>query len=592
MPPAPETLSNSCSGNRLSQTRLITWVDGVILCGFVLFSLGSFLARWKGINPFVFLGSDAGIVSSFVAAYEHPDLFQGDALLGNFGNFRYYLAIHPLLIYTISKLTGDYGSAYIFLLLFTPLIQASGFYLLGRVLFESRYWALLLSIITICPIALPIREFWGIYDDPLPRSLFHACLPYLLAAAFYFRRNYKMWPWLMAAAGLLFYVHPVSTTPWGFAVWVGMCAFLPNEWGLIKKLSYMFAMGTIFIAVVSPWAANFLHVHDQAGCVGIQYYQVVDIIGDRVGKELLSVGLAIQMWGQEFFSWPMCFYTAWALCAVAVASYLRPNVRTDFLLVAAWGFGILFVTVGVTFTEETICGLYGLPRFQMDSIRGIKYFVPLILLFSLWPLAEVAKKNHLGSLRQACIMFAGAVLVAAWAYQNPPVLFCEAARSWAQGRLMPPISGNEQAIIEAMDAVRKNTPPGSKILPVVLPLETRYSALRPVVYAYKDGGIFADTNYSALLKWAQIKKELEEIAEQKMGPSRKLEILVALASRLGAQYLITDFPIDSALASSVGGKVVWSNNLFALLQCPQATGLTNRNVLNTATSARVTCPSL
>ena len=50
-----------------------------------------------------------------------------------------------------------------------------------------------------------------------------------------------------------------------------------------------------------------------------------------------------------------------------------------------------------------------------------------------------------------------------------------------------------------------------RILPVVLPLETRYAALRPVVYAYKDGGIFADTNYSALLEWNKTKQELEDI---------------------------------------------------------------------------------
>ncbi len=564
---ATDRFSKSCC-DRKARTIRLTWVDAAILLGFALFSLGSFLGRWKGITPFVFLGSDAGIVSSFVAAYEHPELFRGDALLCDFGNFRYYLAAHPLLIYTISKATGDYGSAYISLLLITPLLQASGFYVLGRVLFNSRYWALLLSIITLCPVALPIREFWGIYDDPLPRSLFHACIPYVLAGAFYFRHDHNIWPWLMAATGLLFYAHPVSSPHWAFGIWLGMCAFLPRDWGLTKKLLYMFALGLIYLAVALPWAANFLQVHDQAGVTGIQYSQVVSIIADRVGTELLSVSLALQMWGRELLSWPLWFFSSWALCAMAVVSFLHPETRKSFLLVTLWGLGILAVAVGITFAEEMTCRNWNLPRFQMDSIRGIKYLVPIFLLFSLWPLAEISNRLPTRSLRKAGLTLAGTLLVAIWVYQNPPTYFLNTMQSWAQFRLMPPVSGTETAIIQAVDAIREKTPPGARILPIVLPLETRYAALRSVVYAYKDGGIFADTNYRALLEWNKIKQELEQILEHEVDPSTKLRRLLELSGKLSGQYVVTDFRIDDSLASSLGAKVVWANELFTLLRCP------------------------
>ncbi len=174
-----DTLLTVDSGDTGSNSMRFTRVDGAILAAFALFTIGCFLGRWKGMYPFVFLGSDAGIVSSFVAAYEHPDLFKMDPLLGDFTNFRYYLALHPILIFALNKLTGDYGMAYICLLLLTVFLQCSGFYLLGIVLFRNRYWAFLLSVMALCPISLPIREFWGIFDDPLPRSLFHACLPYV-----------------------------------------------------------------------------------------------------------------------------------------------------------------------------------------------------------------------------------------------------------------------------------------------------------------------------------------------------------------------------------------------------------------------------
>ena len=123
-------------------------------------------------------------------------------------------------------------------------------------------------------------------------------------------------------------------------------------------------------------------------------------------------------------------------------------------------------------------------------------------------------------------------------------------------------------IIQAVEAIRDNTPRGARILPVALPLETRYAALRPVVYAYKDGGIFADTNYRALLEWDKIRQELEQITEQEKDASARLRRLLQLSGRLSSQYVVTDFRIDDALASSMGAKVVWKNESFTLLRCP------------------------
>jgi hypothetical protein len=548
-----------------SASKRFTWVDGAILALFALFAVGCFVGRWKGMNPFVYLGSDAGIVSSFVAAYQHPDLFRTDPLLGDFTNFRYYLAFHPILIYALNKITGDYGVAYTSLLLLTAFLQCAGFYLLGRVLFGSRYWAFLLSVMALCPIYLPIREFWGVFDDPLPRSLFHACLPYVLAAAIYYKDKRRVWPWLMVAVGLLFYTHPVSAPHWAFAIWLGIWPFLPKTWNWYRKIGYMFVLGLIFVATVLPWASNFLFVHGRAASVTVKYREVVEIIGERVGKELLDVGLALQMWWDKASSWPLWLYISWAICASVVVSFTRPERRKDIFLIAIWASGILFVAVGLTFIEQTICRLYDLKRLQMDSIRGIKYLVPLILVLSLWPLAEISRKMSSRSLNRTLVMLAGAILVGGWAWENPPMKFLDAARSWAAGSLMPPVSSTEKSGIEALNAVRRITPPGSKILPMVLPLEVRYCALRPVAYAYKDGGIFADTNLTELLEWERVRKEMESISNIKDNRA-KLERLLILTRELGADYVLTDFAVDTAVAASLKADVLWSNKSLALVQ--------------------------
>ncbi len=560
-----ETLSAGNSDDTGSASMRFTWMDGAILAAFVLFAVGYFLGRWKGMYPFVFLGSDAGIVSSFVAAYEHPALFRMDPLLSDFTNFRYYLALHPMLIFALNKVIGDYGMAYISLLPLTVFLQCSGFYLLGIVLFHNRYWAFLLSIMTLCAISLPIREFWGIFDDPLPRSLFHACLPYVLAAAIHWKNERRAWPWLMVAVGLLFYTHPVSAPHWALAIWLGIWVFLPETWSWYRKSAYMFALGLIFVATVIPWASNFLLVHDRPASEAVQYREVAGIIADRVGNELLDVGLALQMWWEKVSSWPLWFYFSWAIAASSVVLLIRPGRRKDIFLIAIWALGILLVAVGLTFIEEAICRIYDLKRLQMDSIRGIKYIVPLILVLCLWPLAEISRRMPPRGRNRALVMLIGAFLVGGWAWEHPPTIFLDAAKAWSHGSLVPAVSSTERAGIEAMNAVRRITPAGSKILPTVLDLEVRYCALRPIAYAYKDGGIFADTNLAALSEWDRVRREMELVSAIR-DDSTRLERLLALTRQLGADYLLVDFPVDAAVASSSGVEVVWSNGLLALVR--------------------------
>ncbi len=325
------------------------------------------------MTPFVFLSSDAGIVTSFVAALEQPGLFTNDVLLSNFTNFRYYLAFHPLLIYLLQKVTGDYGSAYISLLLALPFAEAAGFYLLGRLLFNDKYLAFLLSLMTLFPIALPVREFWGIYDDPLPRSLFHAYLPFLLAGFFYYRSNVRMLPVLMVALGIGFYTHPVSVPGWALGIWLSIWLFLPETWSLVKRAAYMLGLGLIFVATVAPWAANFLFVHDNAGNLGIKYEDVVEIISNRVGPELLSVRLALELWKDEVFSGPLALYFFAAIGLSAAVVYKYKDIRREFAVILVWIIGILFVALGLTCLEESICAARHVRRLQMDSVRGVKY---------------------------------------------------------------------------------------------------------------------------------------------------------------------------------------------------------------------------
>ena len=86
------------------------------------------------------------------------------------------------LIRWLNQYTADYGLAFSYLLLPQIFIQLLGFYLLGKVLFKSRLWAFLFTML----VAMPIEsvETWGITFNPVLRFSYQALIPYLLTLAY------------------------------------------------------------------------------------------------------------------------------------------------------------------------------------------------------------------------------------------------------------------------------------------------------------------------------------------------------------------------------------------------------------------------
>jgi hypothetical protein len=218
--------------------------------------------------------------------------------------------------------------------------------------------------------------------------------------------------------------------------------------------------------------------------------------------------------------------------------------------------------------------MFDLKRFQMDSVRGVKYLVPVAILMCVWSLAGISAQFERRSPKRNLIKLVGLIITIFWVYQNPPAGFIETGRAWARGRLTPQVSRTELDTIEAVKAVKKLTAPGSRILPIVLPLEIRYADMRPIVYAYKDGGIFADTNLGLLLEWDRIRKQVERIGST-TDPDSKIEMTLNLAKKLKADYALTDFHMDQDTILPFGVKLLWRNRSYALLSVDRDTGKRN-----------------
>lgn len=546
-------------------------VDGLIILGFALFSVVYFLGRWKGAYPFVFLGSDAANIASFAAAWDHPKLFLGDQVLGDPSNFRFYATIHIPIIRLISRATGDYGSAFLSLLVPHIFIQLVGFYIFGRVVFQSRYWAALLAIVTLVTIWLNLGDYWGIFIDAQPRFSFQALLPYLLAATFYWGQKPTSWPWLMAGMGSLMYVHPVSTPSWALAMWLGLWAFKPASYSFKKQLSYMLLAGAVFLAVTLPWIIHYLNNHDHG--VRANYSEIYGIMTNFFGKGYLDIPFAIKeflilMWQKGLL--PLAV-VSWFLVL-----WLRRNHRKSVLLVSLWLVGILIVAVAIPLAEQAIARAYKLIPVQIDLVRGLRYIVPILLLFCLWPLVEIAKKHK----HQRIVALTGVFLVAIWAYQPQPygwqTIIGDALNCWKQGSFVcMPIDYSET--LGTLEAIKQLTPPNSRILPLgeiaqQYSLAIRYYALRPVVYSFKDGGALGYANHDEFIKWYQ-KYQVVKLVEEEQEPEAKIKKIIELSRKLGAQYCLTNSTIQSVLnLYSEKIDLIYTNSQIVLLKLNPSKG--------------------
>ena len=186
----------------------------------------------------------------------HPEFFHRDPVLANPHNSHFYATIHLPLVQFIGSTVGSYGTAFLLLLPLSAGSSSPDSTVFGRTLLRSRTWALLLAIVTAVTIELPAGRSGAFGRTRSPRVTFQALLPFVLAAAWRWRAAPRAWPWVMVAAGLLTYVHPVSAPVWGLALWLGFWPFLPRGWSWRRRVVVVLLLGAVFLAVAGPFAAS------------------------------------------------------------------------------------------------------------------------------------------------------------------------------------------------------------------------------------------------------------------------------------------------------------------------------------------------
>jgi len=558
----------------LASPRSLKWpldfstADWLVNLIFIFLALIFQVAMSSKGFPTVILGGDAANIASFAAGRAFPQLFTTDAILGNLRNIGLYVTIHLPITISLEKILGNFGLAYSVLLFPHVFLQYLSYYLLGRVIFNHRYWAFLFTLAVSAPLALAGGELWGIVGDGMPRFTFQVLIPFVLILLLSAWRNRpERWPWVMIMAGLLAFVHPVSTPAWAFALWLGLWPCLPSLTGLKEKLLIMLKMGIILALALLPYASIYLYYH-QGGGGNSNYDLVYYILTNYFPYELIDIPAAVITLLKATSEFGLLWY---GLVGLAVTFLLFRSERSRLSQMLIWMAGISFVTIIFPFIEQTIERSLRIIPLQTELMRGMRYLVPFLFIFWFYPLAEITNRANQAKLSRIIIL-SGTLMTLFWLFLNPPLPFVKTPavfQCWATGQFICP---TETDYADALIHIRDQIPENAKFVVFLQNrwsgIEVRYIGLHPMAYAYKDRGQLAFTNLEALQTWFYYIRRENAIFSRSNSPTLdiKQQRIIDFARDAEANYLLTDFSFSKEVLEQFQITTAYRNKTFTILK--------------------------
>jgi hypothetical protein len=544
--------------------RRVKAVDLIFTSIFLLTAIFLFLARIQGSYPRVQLGGDSAHYSSFAARADHPELFQKDELMSEAGNLGIYATINIPITSLLAQWLGNYGLAFAFQIIPLIFLQLVGFYIFGQLLFKNRFWALVLTLALAAPIDLnAVGENWGLSLEPVSRYMFQSLLPFMLALVLLWRRRPSLWPFIMAVAGLLAFVHPVSIPAWGAALWLGFLVLLPASWSSRKRAGHMAFLAGVFLLAVLPYTLKYFNNHIQGHSAS--YDLIYHIITTEMSPYLLDIPAAL---GAVLAKLLQSGLLPAAILGLFVLSVFRKYLSTPIRLFLAWMLGIFLVSVLLTWAEHLVERYLNMVPLETEMVRGIRYFVPILVIFTVWAMAELSARWKPRAAAHATLAV-GILLLGTWSfnYHLPSGYINGAVACLKSGHLVCPIQSDENDLIQEITRI---TPPGSSIFTsfsntnkMAWSMDIRYLANRSLAYTWKDRGILTFTNAQAMEQWSYINDAINAIESGEFSNLERFSMYLDLAERQHADYLVIDFNPGAQVEDLY--KVVYKNNSFILI---------------------------
>jgi len=370
----------------------------------------------------------------------------------------------------------------------------------------------------------------------------------------------------MVIAGLLAFVHPVSTPAWAFALWLGFWAMLPQGSSLRQKLGQMFLLGLTLAVALLPYVAIYLSYH-QSGQGNQNYDLVYFVLTEYFPYNLLNIPAAVQTLLQNTAQTGLLWM---GLLGLGLTGWLFKAERGRLKILLTWAGGIGLITILLPWVETSVERSLRMIPLQTELMRGMRYLIPFLYVFGFYPLAELTRRLPAGKLSRG-VMALGLTLTGLILWQNPPAPLQSPAyvlECWAGGQFICPENTDYADVLRF---VREETPEGARFV-VFLSyrwsgIEVRYLGLRPMSYAFKDKGQLTFTNLEALEEWHYFLQRENIIYSPQLNPlvEQKRPLIVDFARDAHASYILTDFPFPPEVQEALGVQVLYQRGDYSIL---------------------------
>lgn len=549
----------------LAPRRLIEAPDVGIHCLFLLVSILAFLGRWEDGSG-VLTGDAAAYVAS-VAARLAPERFAGDLMLSDPALHAFNTTALTIYLGWARQLLGSFELALLILLIPVVFFQLAGFYRLGRCLGFARALATLFALSTLTFIRLVFPgEYWGLDTDPLARTLFQAAFPWLWVIILNGRFAQPARIGAMVASGLLVYLHPHSALGQAFAVWAGLVLVRPANKGWLRHVASHAVFGIVFAALALPFAWNFL-ASTTPQAASIDPALVRAIMHVRLPGYVDPLENILALLGTIWLEAGACVAGMLALW------HLRVDLRPFVTFTAGWIAGLAIIAIiAPAIDHELARRLERLP-FQYDLPRSLRYIVPIGWLYVALLAHEAARRVTVETRAHAAALaaFVAVVSINLQAKRHTiPSIISHEVRCIMKARLMCE-SGKLPKIAHALAAAR-DMPVGVRFLPEAMysGLALRYSAMKPVVYTYKEGAwlIYAK-RHREMAVWMRRMQAMREAAERRAGPGGSIAAWYSEVETWGRQFGATHLFIERDAREILGidnTRIVYASPEASIVQ--------------------------
>jgi hypothetical protein len=561
-----------------------TWQHALVVGVFAILGISFQVERagWKGAPDAV--EGDLGSIASFAAALDHPECFTRDAFLADSRNFNWYATLHVPLARWLRPLVGSYAGVYLAGYGATVFAHLLGFYLLGLALFGSLVWSVVMAFLALAPVSAGIvYDGWGLFVDPMPRLTFSALTGFLLAGAVRWRCTPKAWPLLMLAAGGATYIHLLSAPVFGLMLWLGLWAYRPPHWSTPGWLARMIGLGLLFALPAVPVLAQYVTLRQFAPSGADPLMQ--EVYRYRFIPQILNVWYSMKLTVKALLvegtaAMGLIGLLLLLRSARREAAGLAPRsagLLRRLRLACAWRRGMLGMPLlwlaavvgaaAVPLMDYALAVRRGTVMMEVDGVRNVRFFVPVLLVLFLWGLVELER----GGGRAAAWSKLGLLAAVGWfAWHGGVGIVTKPAAALQVCRTGQPADLLPLQRAQAAEALRQLTPAQACVLPFNYPeMIIRHATLRPVVHGDKEGCYVMFARRQVLVDWYERQKHCDQLNRMPAGPAR-LGAIIQWAGQLGAQYILIDEPHPVGEPLAAPAVSLWSNARYSLLSLAEA----------------------